>query len=261
MSTADVLAGEAKHFVEHGDNRPWLASLPDKSVDVVITDPPYESEAHGLLRRKRGKAFRSGVRSIDNSPIAFPPITAAERAMVGAEIARVTRRWAIVFCQVEGAMLWRAALEPLIYKRTCVWTKPDGQPQLSGDRPGMGYESIVCAHVAGRSKWNGGGRLGVFTHIKADFASGRSGHQTQKPLPLMLELVSLFSEPGELVLDPYAGSGTTGVAALRLGRRFLGCELDATYATTARERLTAEDQGQSLASARAGQLSLLSGAA
>ena len=50
----------------------------------------------------------------------------------------------------------------------------------------------------------------------------RTGHQTQKPLALMELLVRLFSDPGELILNPFAGSGTTGVAAIRLGRRFLG---------------------------------------
>ena len=73
---------------------------------------------------------------------------------------------------------------------------------------------------------------------------------------LMLELVELFTDPGDLVLDPFAGSGTTGVACLRLGRRFIGIERDAKYAAVARERLVAESQGLSLRDARAGQQSL-----
>lgn len=67
----------------------------------------------------------------------------------------------------------------------------------------------------------------------------RTGHQTQKPLALMDVLVRLFSDPGELILDPFSGSGTTGVAALRLGRRFLGWEMNAEYAAIARKRLGA----------------------
>lgn len=70
----------------------------------------------------------------------------------------------------------------------------------------------------------------------------------------MLELVSLFTDPGEIVLDAFAGSGTTGVACLRLGRRFIGIEKDPKYAAVARERLRAESQGLSLRDARAGQL-------
>ena len=67
----------------------------------------------------------------------------------------------------------------------------------------------------------------------------RTGHQTQKPLALMELLVRLFSAHGELVLDPFAGSGTTGVAAMRLGRRFLGWEMDPAYVAIASRRLAA----------------------
>jgi DNA modification methylase len=67
----------------------------------------------------------------------------------------------------------------------------------------------------------------------------RTGHQTQKPLALMETLVRLFSDPGELILDPFAGSGTTGVAAVRLGRRFLGWEMNPEYAEIARKRIAA----------------------
>jgi DNA modification methylase len=72
----------------------------------------------------------------------------------------------------------------------------------------------------------------------------------------MIELVELFTDPDEIILDPFAGSGTTGVACLRLGRRFIGIEKDAKYAAIARERLTAESQGLTLRDARAGQQSL-----
>jgi site-specific DNA-methyltransferase (adenine-specific) len=72
----------------------------------------------------------------------------------------------------------------------------------------------------------------------------------------MLELVADFTDPGDLVLDPFCGSGTTGVACLRLGRRFIGVEKDATYAAVARERLEAEARGLTLRDARAGQTSI-----
>jgi len=73
----------------------------------------------------------------------------------------------------------------------------------------------------------------------------------------MLELVEAFTDPDEIVLDPFAGSGTTGVACLRLGRRFIGIERDEKYAAAATERLAAESKGLDLRAARAGQLSLL----
>jgi len=247
--------------LHHGDCIEWMRSLPDKSVDHVIADPPYEAAAHTAGRRIRGKTLPGGGREIVTVPLSFPPISAAERSAAGAEIARVVRRWALVFCQIEAAMLWVEALRPLAYKRTCLWVKPDGQPQLSGDRPGMGYECIVACHPSGRSRWNGGGKLGVFTQTKTPLGGAKNPHPTTKPLPLMLELVSLFTDPGETILDPFAGSGTTGVAALRLGRHFLGAEMDATHHATATARLRAEESGSTLGAVRAGQLALIEGAA
>jgi hypothetical protein len=136
-----------------------MAALPDRSVDVVITDPPYEAEAHTAQRM----VARAGGR-LECEPISFPPITEEQRTESARHMARLARRWILVFCQVEAAMKWRAALEAsgAVYKRTCQWIKPDGKPQYSGDRPGIGYESIVACHVPGRSTWNGGGSHGVF---------------------------------------------------------------------------------------------------
>lgn len=215
-----------------GDCLAGMATLPDRSVDVVITDPPYEAEAHTAQRM----VARAGGR-LECEPIAFPPITEEQRTESARHMARLARRWILVFCQVEAAMKWRAALEAggAVYKRTCQWIKPDGKPQYSGDRPGIGYESIVACHAPGRSAWNGGGSHGVFIVSKG--GDPRTGHQTQKPLALMELLVRLFSEHGELILDPFTGSGSTGVAALRQGRRFLGWELDSAYVNIARSRL------------------------
>jgi site-specific DNA-methyltransferase (adenine-specific) len=218
--------------IREGECLSGLVLLEDASVDVVITDPPYEAEAHTsqrLVARAAGK--------LEIEPLAFPPITEEQRTESARQMARLARRWILVFCQVEGAMKWRAALEAAgaVYKRTCLWVKPDGKPQYSGDRPGIGYESIVACHAPGRSTWNGGGSHGVFVVNKG--GDPRTGHQTQKPLALMELLVRLFSDKGELILDPFAGSGTTGVAAIRLGRRFLGWELNAEYVAIARKRL------------------------
>jgi site-specific DNA-methyltransferase (adenine-specific) len=229
-ATAELTAWDLRD----GDCAAGMADLADKSIDVVITDPPYEAEAHTsqrLVARGGGK--------LEVEPIAFPPITEELRAESARQMARLARRWILVFCQVEAAMKWRDALEAggAVYKRTCQWIKPDGKPQYSGDRPGIGYESIVACHAPGRSKWNGGGSHGVFIVNKS--GDPRTGHQTQKPLALMEVLVRLFSDPGELILDPFAGSGTTGVAAVRLGRRFVGWEANPAYTAIARKRLAA----------------------
>lgn len=212
-----------------------MASLADKSVDHCITDPPYEAEAHTLQRRVKRDG---GVMEVE--ALAFDPIGDEARRSAGLHFGRIARRWVLVFCQVEAAMKWKEAMGAggSVYRRTCVWVKPDGMPQYSGDRPGMGYESIVACHAEGRSRWNGGGQHGVWAVNKNEQVGGND-HPTQKPVALMEKLVRLFTDPGDTILDPFAGSGTTGVACIRLGRNFIGFEKDPRYHAIALKRLTA----------------------
>lgn len=218
-----------------------LASLSDGSVDHVITDPPYEEEAHTQQRRIKTKGGGGNYGSVGSSPVSFEAITDVIRLSTSAHAARLVSRWCLVFCQAEAVAAWResCAASGLTYKRPCIWVKPDGQPSLTGDRPGMGYESIVAAHATGRgrSRWNGGGKCGVYYALRNQ-PSEHTGHPTQKPVVLMEALIRDFTDPGDLVVDPFAGSGTTGVACIRLGRRFLGWERDPKFHASAFKRLT-----------------------
>ena len=121
------------------------------------------------------------------------------------------------------------------YVRTGAWVKPDAMPQMSGDRPSVGFEPCTIAHAQGRMRWNGGGRPAVWTHgtCKVD----RPDHPCPKPEPLMGDLVTQFTDPGDLILDPFMGSGTTLVAAKRLGRKAIGIELEERYCEIAAKRL------------------------
>ena len=222
--------------VRLGDCIEGMAAMADRSVDHVITDPPFEAEAHTKQWR-----VKRGARAMAVEPLNFDPLTEEIRNAASRQFARLARRWVLVFCQIEAAQKWAESMTAagLVYKRTCIWVKPDGMPQFTGDRPGMGYETIVAAHAKGRSTWNGGGAHGVFTvnKIGPDDVD-RSGHPTQKPYALMDRLVRVFTDAGDLGLDPFAGSGTTGVAALRNGRRFIGFERDAKYHAIAMKRLS-----------------------
>lgn len=245
---ADVLEGRALWTVLEGDCLAILPTLPPKSVAHVITDPPYSEHVHDVGQVSKDHSERTSF--------GFAAVDGASRASLAAAAARSVQRWSVVFCDAEGISAWRSALAeagvaPL---RVGAWVKPDAMPQLTGDRPSAGFEALVIAHAPGRKRWNGKGRSAVWTHCIE--RTDRS-HPTQKPLPLMLELVELFTDPGEVVLDPFTGSGTTGVACLRLGRRFIGIEKDPKYVALARERLEAESNGLTLRDARAGQLSLL----
>lgn len=212
-------------------------------ADHVITDPPFEEEAHTLQRRINRGATRGGdgdLVSVEALP--FAALTEEQRQAVAHWGAKRCQGWFLAFCQAEAVAIWEATLEAAgaSYKRSMVWIKPDGMPQYSGDRPGMGYESVVAAWCGpGKSRWNGGGRHGVFRHNKNDNGGRAAPHPTTKPLPLMRELVELFTNHGALIVDPFMGSGTTGVAAVKLGRRFIGIEIEEKYHSIACRRIQA----------------------
>lgn len=273
MTPAAVISAAAPWCVVTGDNADVLPTLPDGCVAHVITDPPYSQHVHGKQRRgsslpdAKGGAYRSratgAVCANRKTELGFDSITDAEVDAFALQAARLASRWSLVFCDLESVGRWMSAnaAAQLGHVRVGLWVRGNATPQFTGDRPAAAAEAIVIAHPKGRKRWNGGGSHAVWTHtVVRPFLTGEERvHTTQKPLPLMLELVSLFTEPGELVLDPFCGSGTTGVACVRLGRRFIGIERDAAYADVARERIAAEAQGLSLRDARAGQLPMWPG--
>ena len=221
------------------------------AVDHVIADPPYSADVHAkewvsaALTASGKRRAKSKHKGIDFAPI-------GDRAQIAALFGDA--RWRLVFCDLESIGAWRLAAEAsgCDWVRACVWNKVDSSPQFSGDRPASSAEGIAVWHPKGRKRWNGGGTRGVFTH-PVNGGTGHKDHPTQKPVALMLELVRLFTDPGETILDPFAGSGTTGVAALRLGRRFVGIERDPKYFDIAVERLRAEESGSTYAARKVGQ--------
>lgn len=248
-----------------GDAYAWMRTLRSDGADVFMTDPPYEKEAHTKARRslRHGEAKRggrnTGQKGAELLPIDFAPMTKALRAEVATQAARIARKWVIVFCQVEAVYLWKRAFQRagLRWVRGGAWIKPDGTPQFSGDRPGQGFECVAIAHRRGRTQWNGGGLPARWTHASARHENGgKMLHPTQKPLALMLELVDQFTNAGETIVDPFMGSGTTGVAAIRRGRYFAGCEALPHHHAAALERLEAESAGNTVAAMRMGQPSL-----
>lgn len=218
--------------VHLGDCREILPAL--DSADHVFCDPPYEKEAH-----KVGRRTHASIKTGENADLDFAAIDDETRNFLAREAVRLSKGWALFFCQAEAVGSWRDAIEAAggKYKRPLIWVKPDSSPQFNGQMPAVGYESMPLAWCGqGWPKWNGGGRRGVFTHLTNP--SDRHGvHPTEKPVSLMRELVSLFSNPGDLILDPCMGSGTTGIAAAKLGRRFIGIELDPRYFDVACERI------------------------
>lgn len=201
-------------------------------VDAVVTDPPYEPDAHRAERRITGKN-----RGTIATAFSFGDIESTRFRVAQAAI-DICQGWFLAFCMAEGVAPWRDAIEAAgaKYKRAMIWIKPDAMPQFNGQGPAAGFESIVAAWCgSGYSKWNGGGRAGTFSHNKN--SGGKHLHETQKPVPLMSELISLFSNPNETILDPFMGSGTTLVACAKLGRKGIGIELDPDYFDIACKRV------------------------
>lgn len=227
-----------------GDCREVLPTLAE--VDHVITDPPYGEHVHSAARSSRMQSSndRGGKYGVDTRrkvDLGFDHLTSGLRGFCAAEFARLSKRWVLVFSDTESSHLWREDLEGagLDYIRTGAWIKVGSTPQFSGDRPATGFEAITIAHPKGRKRWNGGGKHAVWTHpIVLD--RGRNGarlHTTQKPHELMQTLVGQFTEGGDVVLDPFAGSGTTLVAARMLGRKSIGIERDERYCEVIAKRL------------------------
>lgn len=197
------------------------------------------------------KKFARGKRSYDRSrwrirtdghasprPVTFASIDGL-REVVTKPMVDMTAGWLLLFCTPEGIAAWRDAIEAAKakYKRACFWDKIDAAPQFNGQGPGYAVEPFVTAWCgSGPSRWNGGGRRNIFSHPTRH--PERDGtHETEKPLSLMTDLVVLFTDPGQRIFDPFMGSGSTGVSAVRAGRGFVGIEKDPKFFDVAVRRI------------------------
>ena len=226
-----MMMGERAWLIE-GDNSVVYDRL--GNVAAIISDPPYGDEVHNKDRTGRNA---QGI--IVEDPIPFVSLTDFDRELLAAYACECCFGWTILFSQDEHLERWADAMTTLVgggtrYFRAMVWVKPNAKPNLNGDGPGKGHEMLASFWGGiGRPKWNGGGKLGTFIHNRP----AKPIHPTEKPLPLMKELVRLFTNPGDVIFDPFMGSGSTGVAALELGRRFIGVEKNPEYFALATRRI------------------------
>lgn len=231
--------------------------------DHCITDPPYARDVYvrmqgpntktgsGTPARMSVPRGKSGIPMNhlkdggSLSKLAAGDIGCIDDMLrpVATNLGALVRRWCIVFSDVETCHRWKAELEAasMRYIRTGAWVKPDAMPQMSGDRPAVGFEPCTITHgaLSRPMRWNGGGHPALWTHYISK-GNGRPDHPCPKPEPLMCELVAQFTDAGDTILDPFMGSGTTLVAAKRLGRKAIGIELEEKYCETAARRLAQE---------------------
>lgn len=235
-------------LVVHADIRD-LRAEDFEGVDTVITDPPYSGHVHANATTDSG-----GV--VHNRDLGFASLDPASRFHALKLMKGCAARWSIVFSDfaqgvdddgsnevldqpghyvLEGDCAWRVqgVHAGLDYCRLVPWVRWS-RPQITGDRPPSGAEAVLHFHRKGKKRWNGPGGL---THYARACLRGSSKHPTEKPLALMLDLVSYYSDPGEYVADFFAGRGTTGQAARILGRDAVLVERDATFAAQAEARV------------------------
>lgn len=206
-----------------------------KQCDALICDPPYSEHVHKNTTSVGMLGLGYGELGAHRRDLGFGHADAKLRATLALAAANV-RRWSCIFSDFESTHIWRAdcTRAGAEYIRLIPWVRWS-QPQLSGDRPPTGAEAVSIFHQKGRKRWNGPGNL---THFAARCLRGAGKHPTEKPLDLMLDLVSWFSDPGETVLDLCGGSGTTAVACALLGRSCVVVERDARWAEHIKKRIT-----------------------
>lgn len=231
-----------------GDCLEQMKAIEDGSVDLILTDPPYnlglfmQNREAGIMRMRDNYFGTAGWDNLEYDR------WVDYMGQMFEESARVLRREGamIVFMAViKVETIVRLAQEhDFYYKTTGIWHKFNPMPRNMNLHFINSTESWVYLIHGGRTgTFNNDGKAMhdfVETSVtpKSERAYGK--HPTQKPVALMEHFVKTLTNPGDLVLDPFMGSGSTGVAAQALGRRFTGIELDETYYGIACNRMGVE---------------------
>ncbi len=220
-----------------GDCREVLPTLP--TVDAVITDPPYSERCHSVHDAGAAKARDNAERQA----LGYQALTLADVTYFAEQYAKVCSGWVVWMTDSDLALAVRTALEKA--GRYAFAPLPFYQPgravRLSGDGPSSWTDWIVVARTKAQMKWGtlpGGYVAGPGWNDKARMGG--------KPTLLMDSLVADYSRHGNTVLDTHMGAGTTGVSCVKAGRKFIGCEVDASAFEIACERIENAARQESL---------------
>jgi site-specific DNA-methyltransferase (adenine-specific) len=224
-----------------GDCREVMNQMVPESVDMIWTDPPYGHANHDGDFNAR----LNDHRGIENKPIANDG-AGEMRVVLDAmleQAARVLRADCCCCCCCCGGgggpkptFAWvaeRMDRAGLTFFHSVIWDKVN---------PGLGWryrrqhEMVMVSHrEGGKLLWADNNRASP--NIYSLMPPREREHPNEKPLPLVEHFITLHSKQGELILDPFMGSGTTGVAAVRHARRFIGIEIDPHHFATACKRI------------------------
>jgi site-specific DNA-methyltransferase (adenine-specific) len=244
-----------------GDCIEILKFLPENSVDLIFADPPYNLQ----LRKDLYRPNMTRVDAVDDGWDKFEGF---------AEYDSFTREWLSASQCVlkETGTIWVIGTYHNIYRvgsimqdlgfwilNDIVWTKSNPMPNFRGVRFTNAHETLIWAQkrkgtkytfnhksmkalnddLQMRSDWN----LNLATGRERIRVNGSKVHSTQKPEALLYRVILASSNPGDVVLDPFFGSGTTGAVAKKLGRNWIGIERDKKYIKVAQKRIEAVQKG------------------
>ena len=251
--TAQALAANR---VIVGDCLKALQSLPEASVDLVFAAPPYNLQLASDLMRPNNTRV-DGVDDDWDKFASFAEYDAFSRAWL-AECRRVLKPDGAIWVIGSYHNIFRlgSALQDLGFwiQNDVVWRKVNPMPNFRGKRFTNAHETLIWAARDQRSRatfnYESLKAQNDDVQMRSDWLfpicsgperlkdeGGRKAHPTQKPEALLHRILIASSKPGDVVLDPFFGTGTTGAVAKRLGRRFIGIERDRDYARAAEERI------------------------
>jgi modification methylase len=239
-----------------GDCLQELGKLPAGSVDLVFADPPYNLQLDGELLRPNNTRV-DGVDDDWDKFASFADYDCFSRAWL-AECRRLLKPDGAIWVIGSYHNIFRlgVALQDLGFwiQNDIIWRKTNPMPNFRGRRFTNAHETLIWAAREAKSR-------ATFNYealkannddlqMRSDWlfpiccgperlkdADGRKAHPTQKPEALVYRVLLASTNPGDLVLDPFFGTGTTGAVARRLGRRWLGIERNPAYAAAARDRI------------------------
>lgn len=250
----------------HADVIEGLKSIPDESVEFVFADPPYFLSNDGFTV-KSGKAVSVNKGTWDKS-LGFETEMGFHEAWI-TECLRVLKPNGTIAISGTYHSIYKCGF--LLQKLQCriindiVWFKPNGAPALAGRNFTASHETILWASKGKKAKhifnysvsrnWtadndkllNKGKQMRSVWSIPSTPKRERleGNHPTQKPLEVLRRLVALCTNAGDTVLDPFCGSGTTGVACVLLQRNFIGIDLDESYLQLSAKRMKMANEDNS----------------
>jgi len=224
----------------HADYFEYVKEIPDNSIDLILTDPPYNLSNYstGNLKFSWRKDINNDLAEWDRRE--FNPCDVLD------DFIRILKPTGNIFafCSYNLIGKWHEAFDPRFDTfQYVVWHKTNPVPKVR--RAGFlnSCELIVCMWNKGHN-WNFTKQSEMHNFIESPICMGKErikkpSHPTQKPVRVLKHIIKIASNPGDLVFDPFMGVGSTGAAAIELGRRFLGIEIDAGYFNAAKARLEA----------------------